>query len=81
MPDGSSSAAPVTNPGPSNRKRIFPRLYRGFSRSALEEFMPAVQPKPDELQYFLFRDRPVCRGSRGLSCLEQKITRGAEAKL
>jgi hypothetical protein len=53
MPDGSSSAAPVTNPGPSNRNKTFARLYGGLSGSALVEFMAPVQLKPYELQYFL----------------------------
>ena len=79
MPDGSSSAAPVTNPGPSNRKRIFPRLYRGFSRSTFEAFMVAVQLKPDELQYF-YGATDMRVAAHGTSLIEQKITRGAEAK-
>ena len=53
MPDGSSSAAPVTNPGPSSRNKIFARLYGGLPRSTLEEFMTPVQLKPYKLQYFL----------------------------
>src|ERR1700693_4203196 len=59
MPDGSSSAAPVTNPGPSNRNKIFARLYGGLSGSALVEFMAPVQLKPYELQYF-YAPRPTC---------------------
>jgi ABC-type oligopeptide transport system substrate-binding subunit len=39
MPDGSSSAAPVTNPGPSSRNKIFRRLAGAFFSSAAGEFM------------------------------------------
>jgi hypothetical protein len=42
--------------------------------------MAAVQQKPDELQYF-YAPRPTCVSRlTGTSLLEQKITRGAEAK-
>jgi hypothetical protein len=39
MPDGSSSAAPVTNPGPSSRSKIFGRLSGDLLGPALDEFM------------------------------------------
>jgi hypothetical protein len=42
----------VTNLGPSNRNKIFARLYGGLSGSALAEFMAPIQLKPYELQYF-----------------------------
>src|ERR1700682_3674109 len=39
MPDGSSSAAPVTSPGPSSRNKIFGRLCGDFLSSVSEGFM------------------------------------------
>src|SRR5512133_2224811 len=58
MPDGSSSAAPVTNPGPSSRNKIFGRLAGDFLISFLEEFMATVQIKPCKFQdFFMLRSR------------------------
>jgi hypothetical protein len=58
MPDGSSSAAPVTNPGPSSRNKIFGRLAGDFLISFLEEFMARSQMKPCKLQDF-FAPQPA----------------------
>ena len=44
--------APVTNPGPSSRNKIFPRLAGDFLISFLKEFMARSSNKAVQLQDF-----------------------------
>ena len=41
MPEGSSSAAPVTSPGPSRRNKTIARFAGDFFGATLEEFNQA----------------------------------------
>ena len=59
MPDGSSSAAPVTNPGPSSRNKIFPRLAGDFLISFLEEFMARSSNKAVQISRFFYAPQPT----------------------
>jgi hypothetical protein len=54
MPDGSSSAAPVTNPGPSSRNKIFSRLAGDFLISFSEEFMARSSNKAVQISRFFY---------------------------
>jgi hypothetical protein len=59
MPDGSSSAAPVTNPGPSSRNKIFPRLAGDFLISLLNEFMAGSSNKAVQIARFSYVLQPT----------------------
>jgi hypothetical protein len=59
MPDGSSSAAPVTNPGPSSRNKIFPRFAGDFLISFLEEFMARSSNKAVQIAKIFYAPQPT----------------------
>ena len=59
MPDGSSSAAPVTNPGPSSRNKIFRRLAGDFLISFSEEFMARSSNKAVQISRFFYAPQPT----------------------